>query len=674
VHFKVTKHFTKFKSSEKVIKMKLVFVFSLVILCYFANTGNSQESTMQKVEGSMMEKFGISEKYESEKLIKIIAEMMKNTNKIKKGYLNIAIYSMVADVYVCLFEDFHETFNKIYYENITYDLFCFSTMPIKESDDFVILLLHDLYKGYEKIIRKYFLRIFPNLLTNFFVLLFDTSDITRLDPVFNAISSVGYINTYFFLIDPLYSFKMFRLNLTQRTNKMSQLTPVENKKFLDAKAAFPDFKYPTIYVVHFDTYPLTYQKNGTIYGTDGNVIQEFSKRIGIPYKIANKDTSKVSLNNAIKTLKGLGDICLFTSINFQSNYIVHVMLNEMDGGCFLLPRNILVSNFENLVIPFDDRSMILIAFSIILIIICIKVFSIMKGREMSLSTIIFDVYQLTLSLGITTLHRFSAKEKVMLISFLFMSIILVASYQSIILTFMVMKSTMRSAHSFEELNRTNTKFYSFFRKTLNYENEIPNIRDDLIINYFDLSDSVSNDLPNNFDPNLVYLVSCKYADYFIQSPKNYRGNERIFDKLVFNEFYQRYMVRKNFIYLQEFKFMISAFKESGIYGHWQKNVIPISDANFISDENEEEIYLNFQNLKITFYILLLGIAIAFNVFVIEITIRYLRKWIAGRKDTLTIDNRKCFIRQKEILLPLRQGTKRWNKQINRIIQVRPRKN
>lgn len=661
--------------------MKLIFVLSQVILCYLANTGKSQESTIQKVERSMimMEKFGISEKYESEKLIKNIAEMIKNTNKVKRGYLNIAIYSMVANKHVWLFEDFHETFSKIYYENITYDLFSFETMPTKESDDFVILLLHDLYKGYEKIIQKHFLKIFPNHLTNFFVLLFDTFEITKLTPVFNAISSAGYINSYFFLITPFYSFKMFRLNLTRYTltNEMSQLTPVENKKFLDAKAAFPDYKSPTIFVVYFDTYPLAYQKNGTIYGTDGNVITEFSKIIGIPYKIANKDTSKFSLSNAIKTLKGLGNICLYTSISFQSNYIVHVMLNEMDGGCFLLPRNILVSNFENLVIPFDDRSMILIAISIILIIICMKVFSIAKGREMSLSSIIFDVYQLTLSLGITTLHRFSAKEKVMLISFLFMSIILVASYQSIILKFMVMKSTFRSAHSFEELNRTNTKFYTFFRKTLNYESDLPNIRDDLIINYVDLSDSVSNALPNNFDPNLVYLVSCKYADYFIQSPKNYRGNERIFDKLVFNELYQRYMVRRDFIYLQEFKFMISAFKESGIYGYWQKNVIPVSDANFKSDEIEEEIYLNFQNLKILFYLLLLGIVIAFNVFVIEITVHHLRKWIAGRpiiKDTLIVDNRKHLIRRKETLLPLRQGTKRWNKQINRIIQVRPRNN
>jgi len=151
---------------------------------------------------------------------------------------------------------------------------------------------------------------------------------------------------------------------------------------------------------------------------------------------------------------------------------------------------------------------------------------------MSITSIIFAVFELTLNFGATNIGGITFREKLLVYCFIFSSFILVSYYENVVLLFMLVVPTWRSAVSIEELNQSPTMFHTMFDKDIIYDNNLPRIRQELILDRVNFSELMSLEVPEKFDENLVYMVLCEYADYFIHSSGNYHNSRRLYNKII----------------------------------------------------------------------------------------------------------------------------------------------
>ncbi|KAL7030109.1 hypothetical protein ACKWTF_006525 [Chironomus riparius] len=588
--------------------MKPQVLFLVIIVSYTASQGNKE----------VTQKFIIPEDPQQNyrKLCTTMVKMIENSKIASTRNLDVLIFSMIQDSLLPYFEGFHAMMNKVSSDIITTRSFTLSKVERNSNADFVILLIFNQMSGYKNLIQEHFDVIFPDTSIRMFVVALDTDDFEILLPVLTALAQSYFHNIYGILqknaqVLDIFQIKMRRL---QENLHMSEIKSKGDKFEMLSEILKPgDVKI--IKIVHFNVYPLTYVKDGVVYGADGNLIREFCKKYGFNYRITNKGTEQSTLERMNVAMRKDVDILLTTNIYAVTNRMIGIWLNEMDGGCLLVPRNVPVSSIENLSLPFDSMSVAFMALSVALLIVFWKIIAIVNGKHMSAVNIMFDAYLLTFGMGISTLDRLTYKEKLMILCFMFGSFILATSYQSIILSFMLMNPAMRSAKDLQELNASDTKFYMFYDQNVTHNGDPLFIRRELIMNIRNFNESF--ELPRDLDHNLVYFVSCKYANIFVQTPRNYRDGKRLFDRMLFTPMLQRYSVKTEFYYKEELALIVSALTESGLYSFWNKEFI--NSVNQEEDRKHEyETMIEFHNMKVPFIILSSGYLIALHAFVIEI--------------------------------------------------------
>lgn len=439
--------------------------------------------------------------------------------------------------------------------------------------------------------------------------------VNNIQLLFSLLETLAYINYHnvYGILQPnleIYRIKIKRL----RETLMISARKSKGDKFEMLNEVLEKGDVEIIKIVHFDMFPLTYVKDEIIYGADGNLVREFCKKYNLNYQIVNRENVQPLQERMRIAFETETDILLTTSIFPVSNKMTGVWLNERDGGCLLVPRNIPVSSIENLTLPFDSLSVTFMALSVVLLTVFWKIIAIVNGKQISAVKIAFDVYQLTFGMGISTLNRLSSKEKFMIMCFMFSSFILATTYQSIILSFMLMSPAMRSARNIQELNASDTKFYMFYDENINHSGGGLFIRRELILNVQNFNEYF--DLPLEIDHNLVYFISCKYAKIFVSTKRNFRDGKRLFDRMVISPMLQSYSIRTEFYYKEEFASIVSALTESGIYSFWEHEFI--NSVNEEEDRNQEcDKMIEFHNMKVPFIILSSGYFIALHLFLIE---------------------------------------------------------
>lgn len=130
---------------------------------------------------------------------------------------------------------------------------------------------------------------------------------------------------------------------------------------------FPVGKLEDLKLLFHDDPPFSYaDEKRKIHGVEGKFIDEFVKKYNLSYKIVNKDIEKYNL----KTLDKF-DLSLSRFYRIESKNVWMVFeklwLNEKDGVCLLVPRNIPVSAIENFSSPFDSIFATFLVISLILI-------------------------------------------------------------------------------------------------------------------------------------------------------------------------------------------------------------------------------------------------------------------------------------------------------------------
>jgi len=554
--------------------------------------------------------------------------MMLNSDVAQtKETINVLLFMMVNEETSSDFYGINQAFSKAANERITFTLevlyffptatLTYNRMNVDMTFEFTILLMHSSIQNYSYFIKLNFHKIFPD---QFMSLIFIVTGTMNMNKIFNdwaSLTVMGYYNVYAVLHKDSTTFLVLRTYLKRNDFAIDETQDI---KYMTIKN-LPE--YPWTYIIntiYYDSYPMSYYRNGKFIGVEGQLIEEFSKKINIPYQVINPDPTQVSYQEASKYLVRDADICLSSNIHLLGRNFDRVLLNEIDGLCVLTPRNIPVSLYDNLTLPLDALSLVLSFVSTVSVILSWKIISIYTANERSLKSITIAVIEIIFNIGASGIEQLTKKEIVLVYSFIFSSVVLISFYESFVLAFILVSPTWRSAHDLTELNDSGATFFTFYTKELATFSSVPFIREELIQNKLDLTSMSDLIVPESFDKNLVYLVTCNYADLFVRSMRNIDEDRKIFDVIKITEMFKGYPIRKGFQYANEFKQIVENLVESGIYKFWQQKSIQPSLSNSKRINIEEQEYFD---MKFPLILLITGCSISFLVFLYE---NFISRW------------------------------------------------
>lgn len=320
------------------------------------------------------------------------------------------------------------------------------------------------------------------------------------------------------------------------------------------------------------------------------------------------------------------DINLNTYTNPKLDVTEVLDLYEIDGSCFMVPVNIQTSFFDNILIPFDAYTLAMMFISTLTTCLVWKLLSSQSRSKFPFSFIFINIFKCSIGMGFDHEDKISRKEKILLYSFLFSSILLVSLYQSILIAIMLTNVEMRSIQSFQELNQSNTKIYAFLSKSR------IKFRDDLVMTKISSATQLESiySLPSDYDPNLAYLVPCSYAEAFVGTSLNFKDGKKIFNILpeVLAKYSSSYLVNRNFPYIKQLKFAVEQLRESGIRNYWKSNLLV--NSHFHSTDNEKSSMINLKRFWFPFVILAIGASLGCILFLCEQIIYYI-KYKRGKK-------------------------------------------
>lgn len=395
-----------------------------------------------------------------------------------------------------------------------------------------------------------------------------------------------------------------------------------------------------IQILYHDNPPFSYRtKDNKIIGVEGNLINEFCSLYNLDYKIANSDYNQ--LLSVIPT--AFYDLSLYRRINAASEIIIDfIRLNDVGAShCILVPRNIQASvRFSS---PFSRIVNVLFLFSVVLVMIVWKVFKTLQRLKFGAVESLLEALKVLLSQGIDDRQwtRWSLKEKVLLIPFLYMILVLMGIYESHMVSYVISEHEMHSVRSIDELIKSETKIYEYFKELDRFDRQ-------KVVNLVAFADVSLSTIPANFDINLAYFVSCRFGEEFMNSEENFIGDRRLFDMLIddFRHlFYSTYLINENFPLKNEFKFMVKALDEAGIINHWTKDIVR---QNFPQHtENEEQKPILLSALIVPVWIVVIGLLLGFLAFGFEVLVHKICNRRSNKVGDLEIEMKKVQKMRKE---------------------------
>jgi len=599
----------------KVVLVNLFLIF-LQLLLAIANTDVQipRKTTENLIIDSSVNQW--------DKISEYTAQMMLNSDDSRQDKLDVTIFFMGKTSMYSVYEGFLQTMLKYGQDRIVIHIFDINKINASivqmrnMHKDFLIILLDEKALGYQKFINAIFNRIFINKTEKMFVILSYRFTNKNALVVWNALLRSKYYNVYILVKhQSSETFKAYRTTMKKAGNMEIQmyLGKADEHKFLMMKDVLKGDEMSFIRIVFFGTYPISYVNNGSIIGADGNLIQEFSKKKQTTYKVMNEHQANPSINKINKDMETMGDISLYTHADIYSANIQTIRLNQMRGSCLLTPRNIPVLAYGRFNFLMDIPTVIMVLLSTLSVVICWKLIT----NEMTLTSILIATYEIMLNERASNIEGLTFRENILIYCFILSSFFLVSTFGSSLVSFEFSDSTWRSARNIEELNDSSTKFFSYLDESLVKHNNLPRIRQDLIMNYIKFYNTISLDIPDEFDENLVYVVYCDYANYFMHSSRNYRNGRQLFDKLILTQSYKTYNVMSSYFYIEEFKATVQKFIESGIYDFWKNVDLNKSFGSHRRDQQDKESDFEFKDLVVPLSLLGVGCLIAVIAFLIE---------------------------------------------------------
>lgn len=232
-------------------------------------------------------------------------------------------------------------------------------------------------------------------------------------------------------------------------------------------------------------------------------------------------------------------------------------------------------------------------------------------------------------------RKWSLNERLLLIPFAFMCIILMEFFESFLTSMLIVDFPMKSVRSIMELNESDTMIFEFYGSL----NAFPQSKIKKVIPV-EISSALSK-LPDHFDKNLAYGVRCKFAEEFVKSAGNYENRKPIFGMIegfVSNNRYSSYLVNANFPLKSEFINMIASLQESGIMDYWTEATVHESFPKFIDHTTDDVITLS--SFKLPLFMLILGFVLCVVVFLIELVYHRFTEWKLSRVIDLREDRQR----------------------------------
>lgn len=576
-----------------------------------------------------------------------LATMMTTSSSINHNTIQVTIFGMFRKHIWPTYEGFIQSLLKYSDNRIVVTLIDVQVHEVRtiRYQDFFVLLVYESVNNYDQTFDLYIKSIIRDTATKIFLVLSSDSSILNLKTTWEILCRLEYYNVY--AVHHHSSGKILPLRTLIEDNGAT-IRHANESQFLLIKDTLKPKDIPSTKVIFYNQYPFSYIENKKFIGADGRVIEELSKKIQSDYGIVNDHTDKPNLHEISSLIVYSADINLYSNADIQSKNIARIALIDDIGWCILAPRNIPISALEKFSFPLDKETVLMFLLSTASVVLCWKLIT----RDLSLPTILMAVYEISFNLGAANIERLSIRENILVYCFIFASFFTVSFYETIFISLMLVEPGLRSAYDLKELNETGAKFYSFYDEKISAFNNLPSINKNLILNVLNLSGSVSFDIPENFDPDLVYSVSCEMANFFVDSPRNYRDGKRLFDIIRITQHYSTYGVRKAYFYVDEFKNLISQLIESGIYKFWKESGHTKTVQNQVIDTG-----LNAYDMTFPLVIVFTGGVMAFVVFLAEIV--YFHYGTQIRKFPKFLE-----LKKKEVPLPAKSrkfNLEKWKK-------------
>ncbi|CAG9805202.1 unnamed protein product [Chironomus riparius] len=577
----------------------------------------------------------------------LATSMIKSKIMKDNGKLEVAIFLLNQPHQNQLYEGFQSSFSKFSKENIVISSMSFPKLRRDLRADFVLILTTPDPLDYKHLVENGFKVIFTSKQTRFIIIIrawYNWNKILR--SFWVQMNLNKYLNVYIALEMDFGIFDIYYTSYVMR-NQIA-LAKVDSQsvseKFVTIRDTINVAITPSFKILTYDSFPTSFIENFKIKGVDGYLIDEFVKQLNTSYTNVHTGNKNPTVSMLLSYLSTSVDICLCAQYNIESKNLESVWLNEIDGVCLLAPRIIQVSSYDNFTVGIDQPTVVLAIASAILVLICWKIISIHSEHRLSTLAMMFAIAKLALFSGVDGLNRMNLKEKLLLFSFIFASFFLHNIYEGSVLSFMMRDPSVRSASDIEELNNSDTKFYSYYYDETS-SSKFPQIRKDLIMNIFDPEGSVSLNLPNDFDENLVYMVTCGFAENFVKSSKNFLNNRRQFDTIKITQSYRRFTIRNGFIFSDEFSRLAALSLESGIRSYWTMETYRLSGgfSNAVNYRNDlGRTFIKFEDLAFPLIVFLVGISVASFEFIAEIVKNHfmllqLRRLMVAPKPTIQVN-------------------------------------
>lgn len=546
-----------------------------------------------------------------DKLCEHLATMMITSNSIKYNTIHVTVHGVFLKEMWSKYDGFIQSLLKHSQGRIIINLVdIYDQGNPGPNQDFSIFLMHDEIDNYDSFLKSFLMHCLNDESNKVFAILSSNHTTYPLILVYNNLGSLLVYNFYLVHWQRPDTFELYRIKFEKQNGYVVlPVTTTKDRKFLVAKEVLNGDEFQ-VKVVFYDNFPLSYVHKDKIIGADGNVVEEFTKKLHTKYRVVNNSTVSPNLQHIYNDVINKADINLYSKADYHAAVkLTKVMLYNEDGLCLLAPRNIPVSAYDNLSLPLDKETLALVFVSTLSVIICWRLIT----REMSLSSILIAVYEISFNLGASDIENVSFRENILAYSLIFSSFFMVSFYESIFLSFMLVEPSLRSAYSLEELNQSSTKFYSFYDEQAALRSQLPIIKTKLIVNPVTFYGSVKLEIPENFDPNMAYLLFCESASLFASSPRNFQGTKQLFDVMSITKGYSTYNVRQSYFYIDEFRSLISKLMESGIYKFWKE-----SEYKHLVLKESAGSELDSYDMTVPLVIVLIGGFLSFFAFLTEI--------------------------------------------------------
>lgn len=449
----------------------------------------------------------------------------------------------------------------------------------------------------------------------------------------NSVSKMG-INDFLIITNKMFVYKnisrdysIYRMFATNIYNfEFVMISNSSNIEGLFEKVPLSGFE---LRLLQYNIPPKTVLRNGRMYGTEGKFLDAFCDYHKVNYSIIDL-TSKPTVREIFNGfLNRKIDMSLSSEFEIQSSQFIFKIeyLNEIDGVCIIVPRSKPVSQFSSLLRPFDKWTWGILLITTLLMIPIWKVFSNYFGSRFTYNFIILNIFRYLLNAGPTGERRMNYREKSVVYFYLLLTFILMTTYQSLLISYMLTPKYADFFRTFEEFNNSDMKIY-IFPKDLNIHFNVPATK---IINMTSLKDDIISPfiLPRIINKSLAYLNLCNYADLFLKSDRNFENNKPLFSRIdeKLTTFRLSNMYNVNSPFLDKIKPFADRVFESGLKQIWKFEVDRDDVGEFFAFTVNEKIYLDFEDFKVPFSVLLYGLSSSLIVFLAEL----LRKWIDSWK-------------------------------------------